>query len=214
MTDASRLRDLSHREFVKLVQEGKYRILIDPTAAPHLVKTPGVLPNSARIRSFLYFGLCNVLFVIGALLCMRSPLAGGIVIVLALVCIYLQHTSATDILARHALESEKTYLYLVKGNHITLTKKESTRTAPPRDPPRNSDPYRHLPEEVRHARVLGLKGKASMSEVKAAYRTRIAEYHPDKVAHLGPKLKQLAEEECKLINAAYDYFTKKYGRPD
>ena len=37
------------------------------------------------------------------------------------------------------------------------------------------------------------------------------EYHPDKVVALGPKLRELAENETKKINAAYEFFTDKYA---
>ena len=39
----------------------------------------------------------------------------------------------------------------------------------------------------------------------------MAEYHPDKAASLGAKLRDLAEEETKKINAAYEFFCAKYG---
>ncbi len=65
--------------------------------------------------------------------------------------------------------------------------------------------------EIQHGRVLGLKGKVSISDVKKAYRERIAEYHPDKVAHLGARLRAVAEDECKRINSAYEYFIQRYG---
>jgi uncharacterized membrane protein YkvA (DUF1232 family) len=52
--------------------------------------------------------------------------------------------------------------------------------------------------------ILGLKRGASPMEIKAAFRKKIAEYHPDKVAHLGDELKSLAEEKAKAIQAAYE----------
>ena len=42
------------------------------------------------------------------------------------------------------------------------------------------------------------------SRVRAvAYRARMSEYHPDKVASLGPDIRALAEQKAKEINAAY-----------
>ena len=58
----------------------------------------------------------------------------------------------------------------------------------------DDDPYR----------VLGVKSMASAEEIKAAYRLRIAEYHPDKVAHLGPELRTLADKKTKAIQRAYE----------
>ena len=51
--------------------------------------------------------------------------------------------------------------------------------------------------------VLGTAPDASMDVIKAAYRERLKEYHPDRVAHLGEKLRDLADEEAIAINQAY-----------
>ena len=40
------------------------------------------------------------------------------------------------------------------------------------------------------------------------------EYHPDRVAALGPKLRELAESESKKINAAYEYFCERHGNKE
>ena len=50
--------------------------------------------------------------------------------------------------------------------------------------------------------VLGVAATASIEEINKAYKTLIGQYHPDKVATLGPKLKLLAGKESKKINAA------------
>jgi hypothetical protein len=47
--------------------------------------------------------------------------------------------------------------------------------------------------------ILGVSENATFEQIKSAFRSRIKEYHPDKVAHLGSKLKHLAENETKLI---------------
>ncbi len=52
-------------------------------------------------------------------------------------------------------------------------------------------------------KILGVSPTATPDEVRAAYRKKIREYHPDKVAGLGEKLKQMADEESKQINKAY-----------
>jgi DnaJ-domain-containing protein 1 len=52
--------------------------------------------------------------------------------------------------------------------------------------------------------VLGVPPDASRQEVRRAWKARALEYHPDRVANLGKKLQQLAEEETRSINAAYD----------
>ena len=56
--------------------------------------------------------------------------------------------------------------------------------------------------------ILGVQENASMDEIKEAYRKRCAEYHPDKVTHLGIELQKVANEEFKKIQAAYEYVKK------
>jgi len=51
--------------------------------------------------------------------------------------------------------------------------------------------------------VLGVPRSASPEEIRAAYRARMQEYHPDKVAHLGAELQQLALEKSQQIQRAY-----------
>lgn len=59
--------------------------------------------------------------------------------------------------------------------------------------------------------VLGLEPGADFAAIKKAYRKLSMQYHPDKVAHLGDEFKGVAEEKMKEINAAYDYFRRKFG---
>jgi len=64
--------------------------------------------------------------------------------------------------------------------------------------------------EERYYAVLGLQSGADFVVIKKAYRKLSMQYHPDKVAHLGEEFKGVAEEKMKEINAAYDYFKKKF----
>ncbi len=73
-----------------------------------------------------------------------------------------------------------------------------------------SGPAGAVREEQYYA-VLGLENGAGFEAVKKAYRKLSMQYHPDKVAHLGDEFKSVAEEKMKEINAAYDYFKKKFG---
>ncbi len=66
-------------------------------------------------------------------------------------------------------------------------------------------------EETRYYAVLGLEQGADFEAIKKAYRKLSMQYHPDKVAHLGDEFKRVAEEKMKEINAAYDYFKKKFN---
>lgn len=65
-------------------------------------------------------------------------------------------------------------------------------------------------EEV-YANVLGLEDDHTPSVIKSAYRRLAVKYHPDKVSHLGDKIREIAEQEMKKINEAYEYFQEKYG---
>lgn len=73
-----------------------------------------------------------------------------------------------------------------------------------------SDP--HVPKnEAYYASVLGLSGKVTRGDVRRRYRDLAGKYHPDRVNHLGEKLKETAEKEMKVINESFDFFKKKYG---
>ena len=51
--------------------------------------------------------------------------------------------------------------------------------------------------------VLGIERSASSDAIRDAYRARMREYHPDKVAHLGEALQTLAHEKSQEIQRAY-----------
>ena len=63
-----------------------------------------------------------------------------------------------------------------------------------------SDPYQ----------VLGLKSGARPDEIRAAYRQAAQAYHPDKVAHLGPEIRELAQKKFVEIQKAYDALMDKH----
>jgi len=56
--------------------------------------------------------------------------------------------------------------------------------------------------------VLEIEPGASKKEIKAAYRRLAAQYHPDKVQHLGREIRELAESRFKEIQQAYDILIK------
>ena len=69
--------------------------------------------------------------------------------------------------------------------------KRNARAKPAPEPV--EDPYR----------LLGLSPEATFEEARAARNALLQQYHPDKVAGLGPKLREVAEAETKRINAAF-----------
>ncbi|MFP4367953.1 MAG: J domain-containing protein [Candidatus Kapaibacterium sp.] len=66
----------------------------------------------------------------------------------------------------------------------------------------------HVMDETRALTVLGLAKGASKEEIKAAYKKKMTEYHPDKVEHLGEEIRNLAAQKTKEIIAAYNYLNR------
>lgn len=62
--------------------------------------------------------------------------------------------------------------------------------------------------------VLGVTEDARTEEITRAYRSLIAQYHPDRVARMGPEIRQLAEEKSQQINSAYEFGValRRFGR--
>ena len=52
--------------------------------------------------------------------------------------------------------------------------------------------------------VLGVRRGASKDEIISRYRELVRQYHPDKVTHMAPEFREVAERRMKEINAAYD----------
>ena len=55
--------------------------------------------------------------------------------------------------------------------------------------------------------------KVGLNQIRQAYRELVVLYHPDKVNHLGPEIKQLAEEKTKNHNSAFGILESFYGNP-
>lgn len=56
--------------------------------------------------------------------------------------------------------------------------------------------------------VLNIPQNATKEEIKNAYRKLSLQYHPDKIAQLGPELQEVAHRKMKEINAAYELLMK------
>ena len=59
-------------------------------------------------------------------------------------------------------------------------------------------------------RVLQLNRPFTTDELRAAYRQRMSQYHPDKVNNLGQEFRELAESKSKEINRAFDLLARFY----
>jgi hypothetical protein len=60
--------------------------------------------------------------------------------------------------------------------------------------------------------LLGIPRGSSYEEAKKAYRALILQYHPDKVAHLAPEFRTLAEARTRDINEAFRVLEQELGR--
>ncbi|MBF0412409.1 MAG: DnaJ domain-containing protein [Desulfamplus sp.] len=77
-------------------------------------------------------------------------------------------------------------------------KKESVekQEQPPKTTPKS--PYQ----------ILGLSPGASKEEIQSAYRNAVKQYHPDRVANLGPELQEIANKKFIEIKDAYNTLIK------
>ena len=76
------------------------------------------------------------------------------------------------------------------------------RSEPPRPAPQSAMPWYV---------VLDVDRSASRAQITAAYRARISQYHPDKVARMGPEIRALAEKKSAEINTAYETALRSIG---
>ena len=77
-------------------------------------------------------------------------------------------------------------------------------------PPIESKPELNIPNAFE---ILDVPENASMEDIEQAYRKKISDYHPDKVANAAPELQALAEQRAREINAAYDELQKLREKP-
>lgn len=71
-------------------------------------------------------------------------------------------------------------------------------------PPRGSRAVATEPETKDPWTVLGIERGTPKDEARKAFRTLIAQYHPDKVAHLAPEFHALAERKTREILDAWE----------
>lgn len=64
-------------------------------------------------------------------------------------------------------------------------------------------------ERLSPYKILGISPDASRSEIMAAYHELVRQYHPDFQENRGPKLKELAESETKILNWAKEEALKR-----
>ena len=65
-------------------------------------------------------------------------------------------------------------------------------------------------EDLRFGKILEIEDLQDFEKIKASYRKKIAQYHPDRVGAMGPEIRDVAEKKAKEINEAYEHFRKKF----
>jgi len=129
----------------------------------------------------------------------------GIVLTTAALFTYLKGDVILNALSKTRTESEQ-------KSSAQRQNEERQRTADKHDQNKTPKAARRTTSQTQdshYAAVLGVTSGSEMKQIHAAYLARVSEYHPDKVAHLGPKLQSFAEEETKKINEAYAHFKAK-----
>jgi len=102
------------------------------------------------------------------------------------------------------------YARAVIGRKTTAQRAEEERRKK-RIAPEES--YDDLFREEDCYKILGISAGAALEEIERAYRARAKEYHPDRVAALGEKLRIVAEREFQRIQHAYRSLTQHRARP-
>lgn len=83
-------------------------------------------------------------------------------------------------------------------------RKQDGKETPSAEAPASSGPLEWF-------QVLEVPQGATLSEIHAAYRKKMMQYHPDRVEAFGPEFKQLAETRTREINRAYDIGRRSRG---
>jgi Inner membrane component of T3SS, cytoplasmic domain len=61
-------------------------------------------------------------------------------------------------------------------------------------------------------RLLGFEQPGTLEQARAAYETRVAECHPDKVALLSPELRAMAEQRLREVTFAWEYIQRLFQK--
>ena len=97
-------------------------------------------------------------------------------------------------------------LYAIVRPSETVKNTSRSRVPPSGTPPSNDEKKPEPAIQVAKPNwwdVLGIPRAATIQEIRRAFREKMSEYHPDKVASLGKEIRELAERKSKEINAAY-----------
>jgi len=91
--------------------------------------------------------------------------------------------------------------------------RKATVQAAPKAKIKVEESYEDLFEEEDCYKILEVSKDAGLEEIERAYKTKAKEYHPDRVNHLGEKLKIVAQREFERIQQAYKSLSKHKSKP-
>lgn len=111
------------------------------------------------------------------------------------------------------------------GKALGRRAKEGPATSSTQEKPPPQGGRRRAPEPETRARrsqateaspweLLGIERTATLVEAKRAFRARVAQYHPDKVAHLAPEFQELAERRTRELLAAWEVVRTHHRTPE
>lgn len=84
---------------------------------------------------------------------------------------------------------------------IGVFSRAKAAATPPSATPTTADPYA----------TLGVSSSARDDEIEQAYRRRMSEYHPDRVANSAQEIRDLAGQRAGEINGAYEEIKRQRG---
>jgi|GEM_PF-3049459 len=117
------------------------------------------------------------------------------------------HISASDIQRRYQISFPHAMCLverLEKDGRISPMGPDGRRTVYPSSTRRTTPQAPSPPPTPDPWAVLNLSRTSTRDECQTAFRQMIAQYHPDKVAHLGPELQTVAAQKTRDILHAYD----------
>jgi len=91
--------------------------------------------------------------------------------------------------------------------------KEAASKSPKKSKIKVEETYDDLFTEEDCNKILEISRESSFEEIEQAYKKKAKEYHPDRVNHLGEKLKIVAQREFERIQHAYKSLTRHKVKP-
>ncbi|MFB9991904.1 DnaJ domain-containing protein [Deinococcus oregonensis] len=123
--------------------------------------------------------------------------------------LHVSNTNVADALARgvRQLRAQGSFNYAQEGSGVT------SKRPTPRNifatPPLDGAEVTTSEETLAAFEMLQLQPEAGAEEIKQAYRRLVHSYHPDKVAHLAPEFRAIAEKRMQEINAAHEHLIRR-----